>query len=298
MKVLSNQEFSHAITWMPSGKSFSVLKPKVFTAQILPDHFKSAKYSSFTRKLHRWGFARHYKGDEAGAFYHKDFQKDRIDLAEMMSCEKALEPIWKEGLSEREASAPANSSADRVLEHQHQQSILRASLPTTAITMPSVVRRESNATSLQSLPHGFSQAHLSIPVPKQVSQQRYEQEHLAPLINLPENALVAAKINAAIELEVSRRLQDRINAAAAQMTRGSNALNGLLQLPSQASMQRTAIPVSDITSASTTWLRAKLEQMRQQKELMQYLAVTGKVPMSSQGLGEMPHTNIQGAKTA
>ena len=89
MKVLSDKNNAHIITWMPSGKSFSILKPKLFVAEILPDAFKTAKYSSFTRKLHRWGFMRHYRGEEAGAFYHKDFQRGRLELVEQMTCHKA-----------------------------------------------------------------------------------------------------------------------------------------------------------------------------------------------------------------
>merc|ERR1719162_60503 len=92
MKVLSSREYSEIIAWMPSGMSFNILKPKAFVAGVLPDEFKSAKYSSFTRKLHRWGFMRHYRGEEAGAFYHKDFQRDRLEMVEEMTCHKADPP--------------------------------------------------------------------------------------------------------------------------------------------------------------------------------------------------------------
>jgi HSF-type DNA-binding len=88
MKVLSNKEFADVISWMPSGKAFVVHKPKVFASTIMPEHFKSAKYSSFTRKLHRWGFARQYRGEETGAFFHVDFRRDRLDLVEKMACYK------------------------------------------------------------------------------------------------------------------------------------------------------------------------------------------------------------------
>ena len=86
MKVLSDDKYTHIISWMPSGKSFMIHKPKLFAAQVLPLEFKQAKHSSFTRKLHRWGFMRHYRGDEAGAFFHEDFQEGRLDLAENMTC--------------------------------------------------------------------------------------------------------------------------------------------------------------------------------------------------------------------
>mmetsp|Transcript_26295 Transcript_26295/g.73446 ORF Transcript_26295/g.73446 Transcript_26295/m.73446 type:complete len:428 (+) Transcript_26295:807-2090(+) len=112
MKVLSNPNFKHIITWMPSGRSFTILKPKDFVAEILPEHFKSAKYSSFTRKLHRWGFMRHYRGEEAGAFYHKDFQKDNLDLVEKMTCHKG-EPSKAAAAVGSSNKRPANGPMPR-----------------------------------------------------------------------------------------------------------------------------------------------------------------------------------------
>eukprot|EP00521_Asterionellopsis_glacialis_P006270 CAMPEP_0195281444 /NCGR_PEP_ID=MMETSP0707-20130614/749_1 /TAXON_ID=33640 /ORGANISM="Asterionellopsis glacialis, Strain CCMP134" /LENGTH=486 /DNA_ID=CAMNT_0040340327 /DNA_START=40 /DNA_END=1500 /DNA_ORIENTATION=+ len=87
MKVLSMKEFSDILTWLPDGKSFVIMKPKLFTQKVLPIYFKDAKFSSFTRKLHRWGFfKRHLGGDESGSFYHKNFQRGRLDLADKMTC--------------------------------------------------------------------------------------------------------------------------------------------------------------------------------------------------------------------
>ena len=34
-------------------------------------YFKQSKYTSFTRKLKRWGFTRVTTGAEQGAYYHK-----------------------------------------------------------------------------------------------------------------------------------------------------------------------------------------------------------------------------------
>ena len=84
MKVLSDPNNSHIISWMPRGLSFAVIDPGKFVEEILPKHFKSAKFSSFTRKLHRWGFIR--VDDISGEFYHELFRKNRFDLAEKMSC--------------------------------------------------------------------------------------------------------------------------------------------------------------------------------------------------------------------
>jgi len=84
MKVLACKEFTHIIAWTPSGLAFDILKPRAFTKEVLPVHFKTAKYSSFIRKLHRWGFVKHYhdKHEESGTFCHKNFQSGRLDLAE------------------------------------------------------------------------------------------------------------------------------------------------------------------------------------------------------------------------
>ena len=38
---------------------------------VMPMYFKQSKYTSFTRKLKRWGFTRVTTGAEQGAYYHK-----------------------------------------------------------------------------------------------------------------------------------------------------------------------------------------------------------------------------------
>ena len=82
MQVLSDEEYSHIISWMPNGKSFVILRPKAFVSEVLPSSFKSAQYASFTRKLARWGFVRCEEG--TGEFHHPKFRKGRFDLVEKM----------------------------------------------------------------------------------------------------------------------------------------------------------------------------------------------------------------------
>lgn len=82
MKVLEEKDWVHIVSWNPSGKSFSVLHPKVFEAQVMPIHFDSRSYSSFTRELRSFGFERQSKGPEAGGLFHESFQQGRWDLAE------------------------------------------------------------------------------------------------------------------------------------------------------------------------------------------------------------------------
>jgi hypothetical protein len=59
MNILSIKECQSSIRWMPNGLSFCIVDPKLLVEKVLPVYFKEAKYTSFTRKLNRWGF-KHY----------------------------------------------------------------------------------------------------------------------------------------------------------------------------------------------------------------------------------------------
>ena len=61
MQILSSGEHKKIISWTPDGLSFVVKKPNLLVSEVLPSYFK-VKYSSFTRKLHRWGFIKSLRG--------------------------------------------------------------------------------------------------------------------------------------------------------------------------------------------------------------------------------------------
>jgi hypothetical protein len=176
MEVLSRKEYADIITWTPSGKAFNVINRKEFMARILPTHFKGTKYSSFTRKLHRWGFTRHYRGEEAGAYHHKYFQKDRLELVEKMTCfkegNKPLAPPRQE--EKAESLAPRSitpvSTSERLAD-------VPPPLPSRALSFLS-----------------------SWPVDPPIQQ--------SGLMHAPTN------FNAGIEMEVSRRLEEQISVGA------------------------------------------------------------------------------------
>ncbi|KAL7486445.1 hypothetical protein ACHAW6_012041 [Cyclotella cf. meneghiniana] len=71
MEILANSQISDIITWLPSGKGFIILQKRKFASEVMPLYFKHSKFTSFTRKLNRWGFIRVTKGPESGAYYHK-----------------------------------------------------------------------------------------------------------------------------------------------------------------------------------------------------------------------------------
>jgi HSF-type DNA-binding len=222
MKVLSCSDYEHIICWTPSGMSFSIEKPKLFTAEILPEHFKTAKYSSFTRKLHRWGFMRHYRGIEAGAFFHSDFQKGRIDLVEKMSCYKldgpvdaapAVETIEEPILSKnskKSHSLTQEVSNDDSIE-KPASTVNKASNPLFSSSAASAVIRQRRLSLPGTLNQSLDSTVSCLSGPcTDTSRNLLSQVHSArPSLQLPIESL-NGQLNAAIEAEVSRRLNERM----------------------------------------------------------------------------------------
>ena len=91
-EVLSctDEEVTDAIAWLPHGKAFSIKNPQNLENKVLPRFFGKGKYSSFIRKLNRWGFRQVVakSGPDSGAFRHELFLRDQPGLAWDMSCQK------------------------------------------------------------------------------------------------------------------------------------------------------------------------------------------------------------------
>jgi HSF-type DNA-binding len=88
MEILDNKAYSDIISWLPHGRGFIIFRKKSFEQTILPKYFnKQSKYSSFTRKLNRWGFVRVTRGPETGAYYHANFKRGDHRSCVQMSCQ-------------------------------------------------------------------------------------------------------------------------------------------------------------------------------------------------------------------
>eukprot|EP00523_Entomoneis_sp_CCMP467_P011250 CAMPEP_0168741060 /NCGR_PEP_ID=MMETSP0724-20121128/12307_1 /TAXON_ID=265536 /ORGANISM="Amphiprora sp., Strain CCMP467" /LENGTH=422 /DNA_ID=CAMNT_0008788529 /DNA_START=9 /DNA_END=1277 /DNA_ORIENTATION=- len=85
MDILSDESHSDIISWLPHGTGFTIHKKKTFANEVLPQYFKAAKFTSFTRKLNRWGFTRVPRGPETGAYFHKMFRRDKPELCLQMT---------------------------------------------------------------------------------------------------------------------------------------------------------------------------------------------------------------------
>lgn len=69
--ILSNPKYTHIITWLPSGRSWCILNPKLFEKEVIPRHFRHGKYASFMRQVNGWGFSRESEGPGSSSYSHK-----------------------------------------------------------------------------------------------------------------------------------------------------------------------------------------------------------------------------------
>lgn len=269
------REFNTIISWTPSGKSFRILNSKRLVAEILPRYFRSAKYSSFTRKLHRWGFARHYQGEEAGAFYHKSFHKGAGAKVDKMACCKQ---------EQQKPSKPSATSAQKPI------------VSSTPKPDDLLVRRAAPPLSCGIEPRSADcLRHVSLPL--QAPMPLLSQESPGPFTTPS-----TSEINAAIEMVVARCLQERQEAEALQR----RALELLQQ--EQQQRQISILLSRPAHQQQLNWTQQGIDLLRNssypvpiatsQKAYMPTahpLVYPGQQPADMQLL---PQTNIQGAKTA
>jgi len=65
------------VSFLPSGRGFTIHKPREFVAEIMPRYFTTRRIASFQRQLNLYGFRRISEGKEKGAYFHKDFIKGK-----------------------------------------------------------------------------------------------------------------------------------------------------------------------------------------------------------------------------
>jgi hypothetical protein len=85
--AVTHDEETFCVAWLPDGQSFVIRNPDAFTRKVLPNYFKATKFSSFTRKLYRWGFRQVNRGigpDDPIIFGNEFFQRDDLELMTKM----------------------------------------------------------------------------------------------------------------------------------------------------------------------------------------------------------------------
>jgi hypothetical protein len=121
MRVLESQEFGDAIWWNSDGDAFCI-DPKEFAEKVIEKHFQGTKFSSFTRKLKRWGFTRIDDGCFGAVLYRHDmFRRGNPDLPTNMRIMKKKErDSWKELMWQERLSRDL-ATIDQVPNYQKEE---------------------------------------------------------------------------------------------------------------------------------------------------------------------------------
>ncbi len=82
--LLSQPNLAPVITWMPHGRSWKVLKPRIFETAVLPVFFESDNYHSFNRVINAWSFRRKSSGPDRGSYFHELFLRGKPHLQKYM----------------------------------------------------------------------------------------------------------------------------------------------------------------------------------------------------------------------
>jgi hypothetical protein len=84
-EILSKPEFVDIVTWLPTGKAWSVIDPTAFMEVVASKYFRNqTKFASFIRQVNGWGFQRLSITQNKSAYYHDNFIRGRPDLVRMM----------------------------------------------------------------------------------------------------------------------------------------------------------------------------------------------------------------------
>jgi len=88
MDLLSKEDTSECIAWLPHGRSFRVDNTDLFMMNYSPRIFKATKYRSFVRQLNIWGFKRITCGVDMNSYYHPMFLRGKTNLVMKMTRKK------------------------------------------------------------------------------------------------------------------------------------------------------------------------------------------------------------------
>jgi len=165
MELLSREDTSESIAWMPKGDAFVIKNQNSFVEKILPRFFKKTKFTSFKGKLYRWGFRRVMKGENAGAYFHKLFLRDDKQL-----CLHMRRQI-------KGKAGNANKTPEKSVVIANSTPISKSTISLESITPPVPVLSksvqitptpDSSNSQITPLPVS-SETHFQVPVPQHVS---------------------------------------------------------------------------------------------------------------------------------
>jgi len=93
--ILSNQKYSHIVSWLSHGRSWRINDPKEFQNIIIPKFFRHRNLSSFMRQVNGWGFHRVTRTHDHNSYYHEKFLRGMPSLCKQMKRRTRKEYIAK-----------------------------------------------------------------------------------------------------------------------------------------------------------------------------------------------------------
>lgn len=131
MRYAEKQGDGFCVRWLEGGTSFIIDDPDAFTKNVVPHYFKPTKFSSFTRKLYRWGFRQLNRGmgqDDPVIFGNDYFQRNKPELMVHMRSTTAAASRKAEEITQLNSSPRAVAGVKRPAEvgqiELHQQLLL------------------------------------------------------------------------------------------------------------------------------------------------------------------------------
>lgn len=90
------QQEPKVFKWNLEHDSFRIIDEEELANRVLEQHFRTSRYSSFTRNLNIYGFKKIAKGEFAGSYYHPNFKKgDHAAAMRMRRTVPSKEPAVK-----------------------------------------------------------------------------------------------------------------------------------------------------------------------------------------------------------
>lgn len=88
MDLLMDEKYSKIVTFLPDDHSWGIANAKVFADEVMPKVFGIRTFSSFVRKLNRWGFERimEKKTHDIDVFRHVNFRKGDWAACRRIKC--------------------------------------------------------------------------------------------------------------------------------------------------------------------------------------------------------------------
>lgn len=156
---------TYCVAWLPDGKSFIVRNPDDFARKVLPKFFKATKFSSFTRKLYRWGFRQVNRGigpDDPIIFGNEFFRRDDAELMAKMRSITAASTRKQETDSLQKMLAQKRALDSWEVERDHKR-----------ILLAQIMQQQQQHQQLQQLQQQQTQQQQQ----QQQLQQQQQQQH-------------------------------------------------------------------------------------------------------------------------